>query len=186
MTNSAPGPSGVGDGTIPREQDAPRALIALMIVLMFLGVAGMYALVRWSGVAETVLGQPAPLAATGPIFTVDEILEEPVKGNLVGRNVAIRGAPVAEVTGDWVFWIGPDPGRAVAVVLLGEQTARQSERQTALRTGDVVGVFGTIRAVRDVSLLDEPWAMRQDEWERLARAAIYVSALRVDHLGRAE
>lgn len=171
-----------GRRTIPREQDAPRPLIVLMILLMLGGVAGALAWIQGADVAEDVVGRPAPLAREGPVFTVNEILEEPAKGNLLGRDVAIWRTPVQEVSGDLLFWVGPDSARVVPVVLLGEQTERQIERQTVVEAGDTVALFGYMRAVRGASLLDEPLEERLDEWERLARARIYISALRVEHL----
>lgn len=168
--------------TIPREQDAPRPLIALMILLMLLGVAGAFTWIQQSEAGEQVIGHPLPLAAEGPIFTIEEIIEEETKGNLLGRDVAIWGAPVEEVAGNWVFWIGHEPDRAVPVVLLAEQTSRQAEPQSAVHTGDTLAIFGSVRAVRTVAPLDEQWAMERDEWERLAREPVYISALRVEHL----
>ncbi|MGH7480867.1 MAG: hypothetical protein ACRELV_01830 [Longimicrobiales bacterium] len=168
--------------TIPREQDAPRTLIVVMILLMLLGVGAAFFWIQRVGVAEEVVGRPAPLARYGPIFRFEEILAEPAKGNLLGRDVALWSAPVQRVTGNWLFWIGAAPARSVPVVLLGEQAARQHERQTVVRTGDTLAVFGTVRAVRGVSFRDEPWDLPQQEWERLARAQVYISALLVEHV----
>lgn len=172
--------------TIPREEDAPRALIALMIGLMLLAVAGSFLWVQGRETAGTVIGRPATLGQRGPILSVREIVEERAKGNLLGRDVAIWGARVVEVTGDWLFWVGADRGRAVPVVLLGEQTARQYELQTEVRAGDTLAVFGSVRAVRDVSTLDGPSAMTRADRQELAGAQVYVSALRVEPLGRRE
>lgn len=168
--------------TIPREEDAPRALIVLMIILMLGSVAALLVWIQAAGIADDVIGRPAGLASEGPIHTVEEILEEPAKANLLGREVAIPRAQVEEVIGDWHFWVGPDSGNVVPVVLMGEQTARQRELQTVVRDGDTVAIFGFIRAVHDVSFLDEPWSMDSADWERLIRAGIYISAFRVEHL----
>jgi hypothetical protein len=172
--------------TIPREQDAPRPLIALMIALMLAGVVGAYTALQRTSMADHLLGRPTPQAREGLIFTVDEILAEPVKANLLGRDVAIWGARVAQVTGDWLFWIGADSANAVPAILLGEQTGRQPEGQTVVRAGDIVAVFGTIHAVRDVSLLEGSIGLGVAERERLLRARVYVSSLRVETLARAE
>lgn len=150
---------------------------------MFLGVAAVLLFVQWSGAAEGIVGRPAPLALDGPIFTVETIVEEPAKGNLLGRDVALWGVPVTEVPGDWLFWVASESGRVVPVVLMGEQAGRQHEYQTRVREGDTLAIFGIVRAVREVSLLDRRWAMQPDDWKRLARAQVYVSALRVEHLG---
>lgn len=168
--------------TIPREQDTPRALIALMILAMLVSVAGAYVASHRVGIAEHVLGRPAPLTRMGTIFTLDEIVAERAKANLLGRDVALWGVPAEQVTGDWLFWIGSSPERAVPVVLRGEQTGRQSERQTEVRTGDVLAVFGTVRALRDLSYLDDRLAAEREDPARLSRAQIYISASRVEHL----
>lgn len=177
-------PDSEGRRTIPREQDAPRALIVLMILLMLGGVAGALAWIQRANVAGDVVGRPTPLARAGPIFTVNEILEEPAKGNLLGRDVAIWRTPVQDVSGDFLFWVGPDSTRVVPVVLLGEETGRQVERQTVVERGDTVALFGYVRAVRDASLVDGPVENRIAEWRRLARSMVYISALQVEHLAR--
>lgn len=89
------------------------------------------------------------------------------------------------MTGDLLFWVGPDPDRLVPVALLGEQTGRQVERQAVIRAGETVAIFGYVRAVRDATYLNRRMAERPEERARLARAQIYISALRVEHLGRA-
>lgn len=184
-SSRAPGtPAGTPGGarTIPREQDAPRLLIVVMILAMLGSVAGVLYWVQGTDVAEGVIGRPAPLAGTGPVLSVDVILDEAAAGNVLGRDVAIWGVPVQAVNGDWLFWVGPERDRVIPVVLLGEQAARQSERQTEVRAGDTVAVYGIVRAVRNAYYLDEPWAMTRDEWRRLAQARVYISALHVEPL----
>lgn len=171
------------DGTtIPREQDAPRALILAMIAAMLLSVAGALLWIQRAGVAESVIGRPAPLGAHGPIFTVAEIVRESAPGNLISRDVALWGVPVREVTGDLLFWVGTDaaPDSLVPVLLLGEQTDRQAERETVVRAGDIVAVFGSVRPIRDAALSSR----EMDDYERvrLGRARVYISALRVESL----
>lgn len=168
--------------TIPREQDAPRLLIVLMIALMLLAVGGAYVWIERSGAAEHVIGRPAALAQEGPVFSLEEIQEEEVARNLVGRDVAIPNAPVHDVAGDWLFWVGTDSATAVPVILLGEQTARQRERQTEIRAGDVVSLFGTLHVVRDIASTDEFGRLSTQDRQRLERARIYISALRVEQV----
>ncbi|MGH7448877.1 MAG: hypothetical protein ACRELT_15000 [Longimicrobiales bacterium] len=182
--NSAPDTPDDGRRTIPREQDAPRLLIVLIILLMLSSVSAAYVWIQRSGFADMVVGLPAPLAGGGPIFLVDQVVAEPARANLLGRDVAIWGVPVHDVPGDWLFWIGAHPDSVIPVVLLGEQTARQHERQTEVRAGDTVAVFGTVRAVRDISVLDRGRRMPRVERARLVRAQVYVSALRVEHISR--
>lgn len=167
--------------TIPREQDAPRALIVLMIALMLFAVGGAYVWIERSGAAEHVIGRPAQRAQAGPIFMLDEILEEQTPASLVGRDVVIRAAPVVRVAGDWLFWVGTDSA-AVPVILLGEQTARQGEQQTEIRAGSVVAVFGTVHVVGDIRAPDEFGGMTSQERTLLGRARVYISALRVENL----
>ena len=166
--------------TIPREQDAPRALIVLMIALMLLAVGGAYYWIERSGAADHIIGRPAQLAQEGPLFSLEEIQAEAVARNLVGRDVAIPNAPVHDVSGDWLFWVGADSAAAVPVILLGEQTARQQEQQTMIRAGDVVSLFGTLHVVRDVSTTDDFGRLSAQDRARLERARIYISALRVE------
>jgi hypothetical protein len=169
--------------TIPREQDAPLSLILLMIAVMLLLVGAGFYWADHSDMAEHVLGQPTQAGGSDPILDLDEILGERVGRNLVGRDVSLWDVRVAHVPGDYVFWIAGD-GRQVPVVLLGEQTGRQGEHEKQIRTGDRVAIFGTMRSIREVQLLDERWAMSRAEWDRLAREQIYISALRVEQLDR--
>jgi hypothetical protein len=153
-----------------------------MIAAMLLSVGGIYVAMQRVGIAEHVLGQPAPSVTGGPVFKVDEILAEPARANLLGRNVAIWGVPVERVTGDWLFGIGDDADDAVPVVLLGEQTGRQPESRTDVRVGDVGAVFGTVHALRDLVLVDDRLAAHHDERDRLSSVQVYISALHVEHL----
>lgn len=155
-----------------------------MILAMLFSVAAMYVGARRTGIAEHVLGRPAPLAREGPIFTIEEILNEPAKRNLLGRDVAIWGVTVQRVTGDWLFWIGVEPGREMPVTLLGEQTGRQIEAEIEIRAGDVVAVFGTMHPLRDMILEDDQLAAHHDERAALSRVQVYISALRVEKLRR--
>lgn len=189
MEPDRPSPDGPRAGpadprTIPREQDAPRWLIVLMIALMLGAVAGSFAWIQQRGAAAAVIGRPAPLARHGPVVSLAEIVDEEAEANLLGRDVAIRGARVQDVTGDWLFWVAAGEGRAVPVVLLGEQTARQRDARIEVRPGDTLALFGTVRAVRSLSTLDRPATMTPAERARLAAARVYISALRVEHTGR--
>lgn len=170
---------------IPCDEDAPVPLILLMIVSMLLLVAAGFYWAQRSEIAEHVLGAPARAAGGSSISDLAEITDERVPQNLVGRDVSLWDVTVTHVPGDYVFWIAGEEGRAVPVVLLGEQTARQAEAQTRIRAGDRVAIFGTMRPIREVRLLDEERAMARPEWGRLAREQVYISALRVEQLDRA-
>jgi hypothetical protein len=88
------------------------------------------------------------------------------------------------VPGDYVFWVAGESMRWVPVVLPGERTGRQSESKKEVRVGDTVAIFGTVREVRGVRLLEESWAMTRADWEQLGREKVYISALRVEQLDR--
>jgi hypothetical protein len=145
--------------------------------------AGFY-VAKQSPVAQHLLGEPVRSGGTGPITDVTHIVREDVGRNLLGRDVSLWDVTVVHVPGDYVFWISADDGRPVAVVLMGEQTGRQSEGEKRVRVGDRLAVFGRIRAAREVQLLDETWSMTRAEWQRLDREAVYISALRVEHIER--
>lgn len=171
---------------LPRELDASRPLIVLLIVSMLLVVGVAYYAIEQSGLAGNVMGQPMSFGDDEPVMDLDEILQEHEKRNLLGRDVALWRVPVERVVGNYTFWVGSDATRRVPVVLLGELTSRQQEAETAVQPGDTLAVFGTIRAVREVRHLDEAWAMDEEEWERVQQAVIYVSAIRVEHLARSD
>jgi hypothetical protein len=169
--------------TIPREHDAPLSLILLMIAAMLVLVgAGFYWADR-SDMAEHVLGEPTRTGGSDPIMDLDVILSERVARNLLGRDVALWDVTVDHVPGDYIFWVAGEDGQA-PVVLLGEQTGRQGEGEKQIRAGDRVAIFGTMRSIREVQLLDEQWAMSRADWDRLGREQTYISALRVELLDR--
>lgn len=167
---------------LPREHDTPRPLIIAMVALIFIAVASAFYLIDRLGVAENVLGRVDDADREGSVSSIEEMLQEPVKQNLMGRDVMLWRVPVESVVGNYTFWIGPDRERSVPVVLMGEHTSRQNEVQTEIREGDVLVVVGSIRPIRDLRLLDEDWMAKPVEWERLKQNEIYVSALRVEHL----
>lgn len=171
--------------TIPRDHDAPLPLILLMIGSMLLLVAAGFYWAERSRIAEHVLGAPARASGGGSIIELDEITDERVPQNLVGRDVALWNVSVTHVPGDFVFWIADDDGRGVPVVLMGEQTNRQVEMQVSVRPGDRLAIFGTMRSIREVRFLDDRRVLRRPDWDRLAREQTYISALRVEHLEQA-
>lgn len=182
-TASAPADDGIP--IIPRDHDAPLPLILLMIVSMLLLVAAGFYWAERSRIAEHVLGAPARASGGGSITDLEEIADERVPENLVGRDVALWDVRVTHVPGDFVFWIAGGEGRGVPVVLMGEQTARQAEAQVRVRAGDRLAVFGTMRSIREVRFLDDRRVLLRPDWDRLAREQTYISALRVEHLERA-
>lgn len=167
---------------IPIDQDAPFSLLLAIIVLLLLLVAAGFHVARQSPVAQHLLGEPATSVGAGPITDVTAIVREEVGRNLLGRDVSLWDVTVVHVPGDYVFWISAAGSTPVAVVLMGEQTGRQSEGERRVRVGDRLAVFGTIRAAREVQLLDETWSMTPAEWQRLDREAVYISALRVEQI----
>lgn len=168
-----------------REQDAPRWLIVAMICGMLLLVAGGFHWAQQAEFGKHVIGRAPSVAVSGSINTLDEIQGERVPHNLIGRDVALWAVPVTHVPGDYIFWIGHPSDRRVPVVLLGESTTRQPETGTEVRVGDTLAIFGTVRASRELRLLEEDWAMSRAEWDELEREQIYISALRVEHIKRA-
>lgn len=170
---------------LPREQDAPRPLILLLIVALLLIVGVSYYSIKQSGLAGSVIGEPMRFGMDEPLMELDDLLQEREKRNLLGRDVALWRVPVERVVGDYTFWVGSDDERRVPVVLLGEQASRQEEHQSEVNRGDTLAVFGTVRAIREVRLLDEVWAMEDEEWASVLTATIYISAIRVEHLARA-
>lgn len=186
--NSTPLRSPADEGfypPLPREQDAPRPLILVLIVSLVLIVGVAYYVVNQSGLADSVIGEPMRFGMDEPVMDLDELVQEREKRNLLGRDVALWRVPVERVVGDYTFWVGSDEERRVPVVLLAEQASRQEEHQSEVNRGDTLAVFGTVRAIREVRLLDEVWAMEAEEWASVLQATIYISAIRVEHLSRA-
>ena len=81
-----------------------------------------------------------------PITDVEMILAVPDHEALVGKNVALDGVRVMEVTGDRTFWIVSGTS-APLLVVLDEQptTSGPVEGRYNVEAGQVLDVVGTIR-----------------------------------------
>jgi hypothetical protein len=168
----------------PRTDQPPRWALVLFALVLFAGVAVLF---RWLAQKDTegkIVGKPAqfmrPRKKELPLeVDLVQILTTPDKARLVGRQVALENAPVQSVVGDFTFWVGPDARRRVPVVLLGELMERQPETRVEVRQGQRVHVFGVVRRLRDVALLEEERFLSPQEREALRQSDIFISASRV-------
>lgn len=151
-------------------------LIALAIittvVLLFVGARSVTG-------AGRVIGAPGMFRGAQPITSVTTIVREPARENLIGREVILDDVPVLGVPGDYTFWVGTGE-EAVPVVLRGELTGRQRERETEIREGQRVRIFGTLRQMRSVAAIDDFEILSAEAARAIAKSEVYVSATRVD------
>jgi hypothetical protein len=156
--------------------------VLLLVVAGLVAVAGaMLAWARSKDPSGRIIGTPASLSSGGgPITSVATLLDEPAKGNLVGRGVQLSHAAVQQVVGDHVFLIGPTADRTVPVVLLGELAERQPEGMVQIREGQRVWILG------EVWRTPERGALGALGMEGLARSqgGIFIMAEKAAVLGR--
>lgn len=126
--------------------------------------------------------QPMP-ETQRPVADLKLLLETPDKKGLVGLQVVLEDAPVQAVVGNYTFWVGPDARSRVPVVLIGELMQRQPEARVRVREGERVRVFGVVRELRDVDVIEPTGFLSAKEREELERVGIFISAQRVVQLG---
>lgn len=152
-----------------------RIALAIAASLLAAAAAALFLWLNSVDDADRVAGQPMTFGDSGPITSIEAILAEPAKRNLVGREVALRDVVATEVPGDVVFLAGNEHG-SVPVVLLGEERGRQAEERVQVERGDSLRIFGIVRTramLADASLLSP------SERDRLREAPLYIEALRV-------
>ena len=176
-----------------REHDPHPAVLVVAAVLLMAGAAALLLFARSRDREGRLIGNPAaffkpseaPSASpesqppAGSAITDLGTLRGANASALQGREVALRDMTVQSVSGDFVFWIGPDATAAVPVVLLGEITARQREAQVRVRSGARVHVFGVVRLLPDSGVLNADRLLDPAEKERLSASPLYISATRV-------
>lgn len=183
----------------PREQQPPRWALVLLALALIAGVSVLFRWLEGQDTGNRVAGVPAKFdrepsggrarqpetrqpETQRPVADLKLLLETPVE-ELVGRQVVLEDVPVHQVVGDTTFWIGPDARSRVPVVLLGELMQRQPELRVQVREGHRVRVFGVVRELRDVEVIDSPGFLSAQEREELRQAGLFISAQRVVPLG---
>lgn len=162
--------------SLPREEDAPRWLLASLVVLLLIGSGAALSWLATSGRADQVFGKPPTLGHERVIMRLEQMLEEPAKPNLVGRDVQIHSVPVQDSVGEYTFWIGPDEANRIPVVLIGEMGGSPAREATSVRDGSVVTIFGTVRATSPGRVFEDDPRLTGEQRAALRSAKVYVAA----------
>ena len=164
---------------LPTRQDAPRWLLLLIVVALLLAVGAGFVWIQSRPTMNHLVNQPATLGNQGPITGVDQILNEGVPANLVGREVVLEDVRVQQVVGEYTFWIGPSATRRIPVVLFGELTRRQPPSAANLTEGQQVRAFGVVRSMRDLAAFGTDPMVGPQELKRIHRRPVFVSVSRI-------
>lgn len=99
-------------------------------------------------------------------------------GDLAGRAVILRNAPVARVVSDKGFWAGTGTGPHQAVfVVRGNQNASYTAPNGAVDAGKQVNVYGTVQAMPgDLTQQTTSWNLGSADKQMLGGQPLYVSA----------
>ena len=164
---------------LSKRQDAPRWLLLLIVLVLLLGVGGGFLWIQSRTGMNHLVNQPATLGNQGPITAVDQILNESVPANLIGREVALEDAHVQQLVGEYTFWIGPTATRRIPVVLFGELTGRQPPSAANLVEGQRVRAFGIVRSMRELTAFGTDPLLGPQELARIRQWPVFISARRV-------
>jgi hypothetical protein len=167
-----------------RERDPRPVTLVLVAIVLIAAAGGLLVIAGEDDAIGEYVGQPAGFArpeenAAAIITELDRINDAKDPTGLQGRHVALRDIGVQSVVGDYTFWAGPNAEAAVAVVLLGELTARQAEGQTRLLPGQRADIFGIIRVPARPSVFRLDELLDPAEKARLRQSQIYIDASRV-------
>lgn len=164
---------------LPRDEDAPRWLLLLTVLVLMLAVGGGFIWIQSRAAVDHLVGQPPALGRQGPITEVDQILDAHTSANLIGREVTLDTARVQQVIGDYSFWIGTSANRRVPVVLFGELTNRQSPGETDVLAGQRVRIFGIVRSMREFTAFGTDPLLSEQQLQDIQRQPVFISARRV-------
>lgn len=118
---------------------------------------------------------PVPVAP--PIVDELIIIDAPERKALSGRAVALLGAKVQSVNNPHSFWIGPDVGRKLLVVM---DSATRASYHTMVLPGQTVAIAGIMKPVpQDLDEVQRQWGLPPVDRARLAVEQVYLSASRV-------
>jgi hypothetical protein len=179
-----------------RERDPHPAWLIFTAILLIAAAASLLLFAQHLDRSNEIIGSPAsfstpeqrpasgqPQSRAGSIPTLitslDVFWSTPDQLSLRGVQVALRNARVISVVGDYTFWIGNSADHRVPVVLKGELTGRQSEKQVQVRAGQVIRVFGIVRLLGGAQEIDESWAIDARDRRALDASPVFISADRV-------
>lgn len=165
--------------SLSREEDAPRWLLVSLVVLLLIGSGAALYWLAASGRADQVFGKPPTLGHERVIMRLEQMLDEPAKGNLIGRDVQIHSMAVQDSVGEYTFWIGPDEANRIPVVLVGEMGGSPARKATSVRDGSVVTIFGTVRATNSGPVFEEDPRLTEEQRAALRSAKVYIAAQNV-------
>ncbi len=124
---------------------------------------------------------PVPAPVTSPIVDELIIIDAPARTSLIGRAVALMGATVQQVNGARSFWIGPDTGRRLLVVMDSASTSGSAHTMSMMpKSGQTVAVAGVLQPVpKDIARMPARWELTPLDIARLSVDSVFLSANRV-------
>ena len=125
---------------------------------------------------------PVPVAVAPPIVDEVIILDTPDRKSLTGRSVALVGVQVQAVNNAYSFWIGPDTGRRVLVVLDSTTSSmKPGQNYYAMpKPGQSVAVAGVLQPIpQNLDEVQVRWGLTPLDRARLAVSQVYLAANRV-------
>ena len=123
------------------------------------------------------VGVSALVPVSPPIVDELIIIQAPDRQTLSGRSVALLGAKVQGVNNTHSFWVGPDTGQRLLVVLDAAAAARA---HVVVKPGETVGVAGVMQPIpANLDEVQSRWGLTPLDRARLALQQVYLSASRV-------
>ena len=121
-----------------------------------------------------------PGGGASPEYTsIQEVLRESDRRNLVGKTVDLRETEVRSVVGTYTFWVG-DRFTAIPVVR-GDRIA--GPVSTHVRPGGRARIRGTLRLVDRVEEGNPMWdKVNENERKEILNAGVYILAEKVEPL----
>ena len=120
---------------------------------------------------------PVVVPVAPPIVDELVIIDTPDRTTLSGRSVALLGAKVQGVNNTHSFWVGPDTGQRLLVVLDAAAAARA---HVVVKPGETVGIAGVMQPIpANLDEVQSRWGLTPLDRARLALQQVYLSASRV-------
>ena len=120
---------------------------------------------------------PVPVPVAPPIVDELLIIEAHDRKTLAGRSVALLGAKVQGVNNTHSFWVGPDTGQRLLVVL---DAAAAAKAHVVVKPGETVGIAGVMQPIpANLDEVQSRWGLTPLDRARLALQQVYLSASRV-------
>ena len=152
---------------VTRKAQVRRWLVAVLLFALIMGL-GLVAASACGALASLGLGR-ADVVTSLPLGNSDKL------DDLVGKHAELRGLRVLEVVGDKTFWIGRDAKERILVYLEEEKVpGRAAEGGVAVRTGQVVDLYGAITRLPSPEQIRRQWDLTPSAFEALRREKVYL------------